>query len=153
MKYLSKFNILSPHQYGFRAGLSTDCALLSFTDKVKTAIDSGCYAGALFVDLSKAFDSINHSILLAKLEAMGVVGPALTFISNYLSNRKQAVFISNITSNFKTTNKGVPQGSILGPILFLIYINDLPACLTSCEPFLYADDTTIFKKYFALVSE
>lgn len=152
MKYLSKFNILSPQQYGFRAGLSTDCAVLSFTDKIKTAIDSGCYAGALFVDLSKAFDSINHSILLAKLEAIGVVGPALTFISSYLSNRKQAVFISNVISSFKTTNKGVPQGSILGPILFLIYINDLPACLTSCEPFLYADDTTILSCSTSVVS-
>lgn len=143
IKYLSKFNILSPHQYGFRAGLSTDYAVLSFTDKIKTAIDSGCYAGALFVDLSKAFDSINHSILSAKLESIGVVGPALTLINSYLSHRKQAVFISNTLSSFKTTNIGVPQGSILGPILFLIYINDLPTCLTGCESFLYADDTTI----------
>lgn len=94
--------------------MSTDCVVLSFTDKIKIAIHFGCYAGALFVDLSKAFDSINHSILSAKLKAIGVVGPTLTFINSYLSHRKQAVFISNALSSFKNTNKEVPQRSTLG---------------------------------------
>lgn len=104
------------------------------------------------VQQDSKIDSINHSILLAKLEAIGVVGPPLTFISSYCSNRKQAIFISNVTSSFKTTNKGVPQGSILGLILFLTYINDLPTCLTSCEPFLYADDTTILSSSTSVAS-
>lgn len=142
-KYLSKFNTLSKHQFGFRAGHSTNLALLSFTDKIKYAIDSGNYAGALFIDLTKAFDSIIHSILFHKLTAIGVVGPALSLIQSYLSDRRQAVCVSQNLSNFKTTNKGVPQGSILGPLLFLIYINDLPNCVYNSEPFLYADDTTI----------
>lgn len=142
-KYLSKFNILSTHQFGFRTGYSTNLALLSFTDNIKHAIDAGNYAGALFIDLTKAFDSINHNILLTKLAAIGVVGPALSLIQSYLSHRSQAVCVSQNLSNFKTTDKGVPQGSILGPLLFLLYINDLPDCVANSEPFLYADDTTI----------
>lgn len=141
--YLSKFSILTPSQFGFRPAFSTNLALLTFTDKIKKAIDSGELAGALFIDLTKAFDSLNHSILETKLTAIGIVGPALTLIKSYLCNRQQAVYVRSTLSDFLTTNQGVPQGSILGPLLFLIYMNDLPLSVTNSLPFLYADDTTI----------
>lgn len=141
--YLSKFSILTSHQFGFRPAFSTNLALLNFTDKIKRAIDSGEFAGALFIDLTKAFDSLNHSILETKLKSIGIVGPALTLIKSYLCDRQQAVHVHSTLSNFLTTNQGVPQGSILGPLLFLIYMNDLPQAVTNSEPFLYADDTTI----------
>lgn len=117
--------------------------MLYFLSQVKSVIDAGSYAGSVFIDLSKAFDSINHVILISKLRAVGVDGPALKLIKSYLTDRRQAVCISSSLSNFRITNKGVPQGSILGPLLFLLYINDLPNCLSQTEAFLYADDTTL----------
>lgn len=142
-KYLSKFNILSPNQFGFRAGSSTDYAILSFTGKIKSAIDAGFYAGSVFIDLSKAFDSITHVILISKLQAVGVDGPVPKLIKSYLTDRRQAVSISSSLSNFRIINKGVPQGSILGLLLFLLEIYDLPNCLSQTEAFLYADGTTL----------
>lgn len=143
-RYLTKFEILTSCQFGFRSGLSTDNAIACFTDKIKSFIDCGKYAGSVFIDLSKAFDTINHSILLKKLELYGIVGPALTLLKSFLSNRRQVVCVNGQTSHPANINKGVPQGSILGPLLFLTYINDLPQCLTTSQCILYADDTTIF---------
>lgn len=143
-KYLSKFNILSSCQFGFRPGYSTELALIHLTDQLKKFIDEGFLAASVFIDLTQAFDSINHNILFAKLEAIGICGPALLLLKSYLYNRVQVVSISNVYSRQRTTNIGVPQGSILGPLLFLIYINDLPNCLSFTKCILYADDTTIF---------
>lgn len=144
ISYLTKFNLLTSKQYGFRPGYSTELALLTLTDKIKGAIDQGFVVGGVFIDLTKAFDTINHKILIHKLESYGITGPALQFISSYLCNRTQVVQIDGKVSAAKKVNQGVPQGSILGPLLFLLFINDLPNVLTATDCILYADDTTIF---------
>lgn len=141
--YLDKFHILSNKQFGFRPGYSTELAMISLTEEIKYAIDSGSVVGGVFLDLSKAFDSISHDILFQKLQSIGVSGVPLELIRNYLRDREQVVYVSGTFSNPKTINIGVPQGSILGPLLFLIYINDLPQCLAHSSCILYADDTTI----------
>lgn len=118
MNYLNKFNILTPHQFGFRSNYSTEHALIEFTDTIKKFIDNGSWGGAVFIDFTKAFDTINHIILFAKLQSFGIRGPALTLLRSYLSNRTQVVKISDAFSCAINIIQGVPQGSILGPLLF-----------------------------------
>ena len=99
----------------------------------------------IFLDLSKAFDTIDHSILISKLYHYGVRGVSLQWFKSYLSNRKQQVQINNVFStNIQTIKKGVPQGSILGPLLFLLYVNDFPSCLNYSSAIMFADDTSVF---------
>lgn len=133
-----------PCQFGFRPNFSTEAALIEITDFMKQSIDCGLFAAAIFVDLTKAFDSITHDILFSKLESLGVCGPTLALLQSYLADRLQAVECSGILSEYKTVNIGVPQGSILGPLLFLLFINDLPSCLNFSKCMLYADDTTVY---------
>ena len=114
------------------------------TEEIRNTIDKGNYGCGVFIDLKKAFDTVNHSILLKKLEHYGIRGVALDWFCSYLSNRKQYVSVNGHISETLQIRCGVPQGSVLGPLLFLIYINDLPSvskCLTFC---LFADDTNIY---------
>ena len=141
--FLSSCNILSNNQYGFRMGHSASMALLDFIDKVSTAIDSKEYMIG-FLDLSKAFDTLDHSILLRKLYDYGIRGVVWQLFKNYLSNRSQFVSIDNHNSSFKSIRCGVPQGSILGPLLFLIYINDICNSSQLLQFILFADDTSVF---------
>ena len=141
--YLSEQNILSKYQSGFRWGHSTSSSLLKTTNSWLLNIDSGMINGVLFLDLKKAFDTIDHDILLRKLFLYGIRGVTLDWFSSYLSDRAQVCKINNTTSSLKYIKCGVPQGSNLGPLLFLLYINDLPQCLNTSIPAMFADDTHI----------
>lgn len=141
--FLAKYDLLKPNQFGFRAGSSTNLALLSLTDYIKKSIDSGLLVGSVFIDFTKAFDTINHNILFHKLDMYGIRGPALSFLRSYLINREGKVYNGEHSSDTKIINQGVPQGSIIGPLLFIIYINDIVDHLQSDHCVLYADDTTL----------
>ena len=124
-KYVTKNNILSNSQFGFKKGHSTYMALTILINKITKASDKKSHTIGLFLDFAKAFDTVNHNILLKKLPHYGIRGNVLQWIQNYLAKRKQTVIFHGTNSVLKNITCGVPQGSIMGPLLFLIYINDL----------------------------
>ena len=136
-------NLISNCQYGFRKNHSTLHPLVHFLNDVSCALDRKEHTVAIFCDLRKAFDTVSHCILLSKLKKLGVRNVELQWFKNYLSNRKQLVHVNGENSSLLDILIGVPQGSILGPLLFLIYINDLPNC-SSLLALLFADDTTLY---------
>src|SRR5207244_1854908 len=129
---------------GFRKKHSTYMAMLNLHDKVSKAVDKNEISIGVFIDLSKAFDTINHDILIRKLDMYGIRGIPNLLIKSNLNNRKQYVNYNNCTSTVKPIQCGVPQGSILGPLLFLLYINDMTYCCKNLHFLLFADDTNIF---------
>ena len=143
MKQFS-LGFLDPLLCGFRENYSAQHALLRFTEKCKIRLDAGECVGAVFMDLSKAVDCLNHEFLIAKLNAYGFSRKALLFIHSYLDKRKQRVKVNGSFSEWKEIDKGVPQGSVLGPPLFNIYINDLLIFVPDIEICNYADDTTLY---------
>jgi hypothetical protein len=120
--FLEKYNIMYNYQFGFRKKHSTEQAILELTDKLKSAIDNKQLTCGLFLDFSKAFDTVNHKILLEKLQKYGIRGVPLQWFTSYLTNRQQYVRIDNTDSEMLRMTCGVPQGSTLGPLLFLLYI-------------------------------
>ena len=142
--FLQEHNILFQNQFGFRKNNSTTFALLQITEKIKETIDNKKYGCGIFIDLSKAFDTVNHEILLRKMEHYGIRGVALDWFTSYLSNRKQYVYLNGEPSQLDNITCGVPQGSVQGPLLFLIYINDLPNISEVLQLYLFADDTNIY---------
>ena len=141
--YLSRKNILDPRQSGFRSLHATVTALLDLTNQWCFNIDRGLINGVLFLDLKKAFDTVDHNLLLIRLECVGVRGQTLEWFKSYLSNRSEVVFINGVLSEHEQIKCGVPQGSILGPLLFLIYINDLSSIIDFATTRMYADDTNL----------
>jgi retron-type reverse transcriptase len=144
IKFIEKNRMLTHHQYGFRENRSTELAIIELTNKLTKAIDNGEFIIGIFIDLSKAFDTINHRILIQKLEHYGIRGVAQLWFQNYLTNRKQIVKYNQVRSKEMLIQTGVPQGSILGPILFLLYMNDIENCSKQLSFVLFADDTNIF---------
>ena len=143
--YFDQNGLLYKSQYGFRKGHSCEFAAMEVTDKIFQSLDKKKLPIALFLDFSKAFDTINHSILLNKLKHYGINGTALKWFSSYLTNRKQFVLYKGKMSKETTITTGVPQGSILGPLLFIIYINDIAKITNKFKFTIYADDTTLIE--------
>lgn len=141
--YLESNKLLSECQAGFRKKSSTQTALLNATNKWYFNMDKGHLNGIIFLDLKKAFDCVDHDILIRKLALYGIEGTTLNLFRSYLSNRSQMCKVDGTISQKKGIRCGVPQGSNLGPLLFLIYINDLPNCLRRSSASMFADDTNL----------
>ena len=144
ISFIDKHNILYKYQFGFRSKHSTNMALSILIDKIVSAIDKGEVVIGIFLDLKKAFDTVNHNILLQKLHKLGIRGVAHKWLSDYLCNRQQFVSFDGVESKFEKIVCGVPQGSILGPLLFLLYVNDIANVSKLLLPIVFADDTNIF---------
>ena len=141
--FFNKHNIISRSQYGFRAGHSCEHALLDAQSRITTALDRKQIALLLLIDFSKAFDMVDHGILLNKLEHYGIRQHHLSWFKTYLTDRRQYVHLNKHNSEQLTLKHSVPQGSILGPLLFIIYINDLPLVSKLASYIFYADDANI----------
>ena len=143
--FISKSNCLYPLQFGFRGKHSTNHALISIVDQINEALDKNKVVGSIFVDFQKAFDTVNHDILINKLSHYGIKGNINKWFRSYLLNRKQFVSILGFNSSHTEINHGVPQGSVLGPLLFLIYINDLNKVIKFSTTYHFADDTNLLR--------
>ena len=135
--------LLSPDQSGFRALHSTITCLLKCTYDWFNGIDKGLLTGMIFIDLKKAFDTVDHEILCKKLAHYGVLGRELSWFKSYLANRRQYCRVNGVDSNMENIEVGVPQGSCLGPLLLLVYINNLPCIIKNSKVSMYADDTSL----------
>lgn len=144
VSFFTKYNVINKFQFGFRKNHSTFMALITLMDKLRNSLDEGNFAIGIFLDFQKAFDTVNHDILLKKLSNYGIRGIVLEWFHSYLSERTQIVTYNGVKSDCKYISCGVPQGSILGPLLFLVYINDLPSVSNLFLPILFADDTNLF---------
>ena len=142
-KFFNNNKLLYPLQFGFRQNYSTTYALISLTETIRKYLDEGKLDCGIFVDLQKAFDTVEHDILLTKLEHYGVRGLVNDWFKSYLSDRKKFVSINGRDSNLVSVLYGVPQGSVFGPLLFLIYINDLNQTIKVCKVHHFADDTNL----------
>ena len=142
-EFLEKYNCLYDLQFGFRSKHSTVHALISITESIRSALDDSTFVCGIFVDLQKAFDTVNHNILLNKLSHYGIRGTMNEWLKSYLQGRKQIVSINGVESELRELKHGVPQGSVSGPLLFLIYINDLNRCISNSKVYHFADDTNL----------
>ena len=139
-EYLTKRDLMYEHQSGFRGKYSTGTCLIGLSDFIKGEVNKGNLVGLVLMDLQKAFDTVNHDVLLRKLSAIGV--DSTTWFRSYLSGRSQCVEVEGTRSSFEDIGCGVPQGSILGPLLFLVYVNDMHLSV-NCHLSLYADDSVL----------
>ena len=152
-QYFNENQLLYQSQYGFRKGHSTEHAVLELVDHIYSKIDNGESPISIFVDLTKAFDCLDHKILFKKLEYYGVRGSSLKLLQNYLTNRKQFTECDSIKSDLGSITTGVPQGSNLGPFLFLVYLNDIQNCSSQFKIINYADDSTFISSFNSTQNE
>ena len=159
-KHLNDQNILYDQKFGFQTGHSTEHAIAQLVDQVYEALEKNEYTLGVFIDLPKTFDTVDHSILLKKLELYGITDRKYAWIKSNLSNRLQYIQIDeNSRIEFCAVKCGVPQGSILGPLLFLLYVNDLKNVSSVLDPIMFADDTNLFythsniQKLFSTMNE
>lgn len=150
MEFVEKYEILTTNQHGFRKNYSSTTAVNAVTDVINQALNNNQITLGIFLDIQKAFDCVDQGILLQKLERYGFRGPTLNFFRSYLSNRKQFVHIADSKSGLKTVLAGVPQGSVLGPILFSLFINDYPTSLNHADAVIYADDTALLVSHHSI---
>ena len=143
--FLTSYNLLHKTQSGFRPAHSCETTLLSMINKWLVAINNGFMVGAVMIDFKKAFDLVDHNILLKKLKCYKLSDKTMSWFSSYLLNRKQRVNVNNVISDDEVIINGVPQGSILGPLMFLLFINDLPLYTDPINTDMYADDTTMYE--------
>lgn len=143
MKFINKHKIIILNQFGFLKKHSTISALIDLVDHIRNLIDKGEFALGIYLDLKKAFDTVDHNILLGKLDHYGIRGHTNKFIKSYLSDRHQYTVVNGIKSTSQPIETGVPQGSVLGPLFFLIYINDIINYIEDEKAILFADDTSL----------
>lgn len=141
--YLSDQNLITKSQFGFCKNLSTTDAIMNLCNQISDGFNTGLYTGATFCDISKAFDCVNHELLILKLKQIGFDKSSCQLMRSYLSNRYQYVSIGSEKSSMLKIVHGVPQGSVLGPMLFIIFVNDLPVAFQDTSVLLYADDTNL----------
>ena len=157
-KYLSENSILYKKQFGFQTSHSTEHAILLLVNQLYQSFDESKFTLGIFIDLSKAFDTVDHKILAKKLELYGIKNCNLRWFESYLLNGKQFITYGDKQTNIETITCGVPQGSILGPLLFLIFVNDPNKVTKYLDPIMYADDINLFcsheniKTLFQIVS-
>ena len=139
-----KNNILYEKQFGFQTAHSTDHAIIQLVNEISKSFEENKFTLGVFIDLSKAFDTVNHKILITKLKNYGIRNKNLKWFISYLSNRKQFISCDEQHTDMANITCGVPQGSILGSLLFLIYVNDLYKASKILNPIMFADDTNLF---------
>ena len=144
MEFITKNNILIPSQFGFQKNKSTELAVNAIINNIINSFDIKETSYCIFLDFAKAFDTVNHDILIKKLEHYGIRGMPLNWFKSYLYQRQQSTEIEGTLSDIEYIKCGVPQGSVLGPLLFLLYINDIANSSSILKFFLFADDTTLF---------